>query len=469
MFSKPAEAQSIASQLVLLFTLTAGLVLCCGLGLFYAMVVRHAFEEDNAFLADKLLALRASLRTPGWPQTLNQELRTDRLGEPRAYWIRLMDSDGRIVAQTPGMDQILPATVFPSRNSKTAAAPRLRNYRTRGKLFSLVTTAERADGKAYLVQLAQDRSADAQFTRQFGILLGSVLILGVLISTVIAVRVTRRGLTPLGQMTEALQRTGPSHLAERVGSAGWPTELQPLAAAFDAMLDRLEDSFNRLSQFSADLAHELRTPVSNLLGEAQVALTKERKPEEYRETIESSVAECERLSGIIENLLFLARAEGAAEHIECKQFDGRKEVEKIAALYEGFAEDQRIATHCSGEGMIYADPALFGRALSNLLDNAVRFNPAGGRIDISITAEPTRSVIVVSDTGCGIPSEHLPRVFDRFYRVDSSRSSRGTGLGLALVKSIADLHGGSVVIESTLNTGTTVTLAFPNPAGPEAC
>jgi len=229
------------------------------------------------------------------------------------------------------------------------------------------------------------------------------------------------------------------------------------------MLARLEVSFTRLSQFSADLAHELRTPIANILGEAQVALTRDRSSDEYREVIESTVAECERLSGIVDNLLFVARADAAREPIEQKQFDGRTALEKIATFYRTIAEDRHVAINCNGQGEIYGDPVLFSRAVSNLVDNALRFTPNGGLIGITIATHPAHAEVAVSDSGCGIAPEHLLRVFDRFYRVESSRSSDGAGLGLALVKSIADLHGGSARIESELNRGTTVTLTFPNP------
>ena len=315
-----------------------------------------------------------------------------------------------------------------------------------------------------MIQVAQDRSEDQEFKKNFGILLAIVLATGAVASAVIAITVTRRGLRPLGEMTRSLGRIGPTHLSERIAPAGWPRELQPLAMAFDQMLDRLEDSFTRLSQFSADLAHELRTPLTNIMGEAQVALTRERTSDEYREVIESTIAECERLSGIAENLLFVARAESAREPVQRQMFDGRAAVEKIAAFYRTVAEDRHVAIHCTGDGEIYADPVLFERAVSNLVDNALRFTSDNGEIKISITTNGAHSEIAVSDNGCGIAPEHLSRVFDRFYRADSSRSSHGAGLGLALVKSIVDLHGGSARIESEINRGTTVTVTFPKTA-----
>jgi two-component system heavy metal sensor histidine kinase CusS len=263
-------------------------------------------------------------------------------------------------------------------------------------------------------------------------------------------------------MTASLQRIGPERLHERLSASSWPAELQPVATAFDAVLERLEDSFTRLSQFSADLAHELRTPIANLRGESEVALTRPRTPDEYREVIESSVAECERLSGIIDNLLFLARAEAAEGHIERTRFDGRAAIDKIAAYYRTIAEDRHVEIKCSGEGVIDADALLFSRAVSNLVDNALRFTPDGGAIAIAVAVNAGGAQVSVRDSGSGIAPEHLPRVFDRFYRADTSRSSMGTGLGLALVKSIADLHGGSATADSELGRGTTVTLVLPH-------
>src|SRR5213078_5161992 len=193
------------------------------------------------------------------------------------------------------------------------------------------------------------RSSDEQVERRFGILALVVLSGSILVSILIAIPVSRRGLRPLEEMKLSLERIGPTHLNERVASANWPRELQPLATAFDEMLKRLDDSFTRLSQFSADLAHELRTPIANMLGEAQVALSRDRTAAEYRETIESSVAECDRLSRIVDNLLFVARVDAAREPIALKQFDARAAVEKIAAFYQTLAEDRHVTISCSGD------------------------------------------------------------------------------------------------------------------------
>jgi two-component system heavy metal sensor histidine kinase CusS len=464
--------RSIAWQLILLFTVATSLLLACGLGVFYAIVIRHAFAEDNAVLADKVAALRADLHESGL-NVFAEELKSRQPREHTAYWIRILDSQGRTFAETPGMDRSLPPEIFPpppafakasADTQKTVSTVGgLKSYRRGPKLFSLVTLNEESGSQPYTLQVAQDRSSDEGVERNFALLFIMVLSGSVLASAFIATIVTKRGLRPLREMTQSVARIGPTHLKERVTPAEWPRELKPLAIAFDDMLKRLDDSFTRLSQFSADLAHELRTPIANMIGEAQVALTRDRTAAEYRETVESTVGECERLSRIVDNLLFVARVDAAREPIERKRFDARAASEKIAAFYQTVAEDHHVTITCSGEGQIYADPDLFDRAVGNLLDNALRFTPENGSIQIALSERNGDFEVAVSDTGCGIAPEHLPRVFDRFYRAESSRGSDGAGLGLALVKSIVDLHGGSATIESNVGRGTTVKLIFPLP------
>jgi two-component system heavy metal sensor histidine kinase CusS len=407
-----------------------------------------------------MFTLSADLRENG-PENFREEVAAYRAGQHTPYWIRILDSQGHAVAETSEMDRLIPARIFPVAQEPAEAMRMRKDYRSAGKLFSLVSFNEHSAGEAYTIQLAQDRSSDEQVERNFALLFIAVLFGGILASALIATIVTRRGLRPLRNMTEALSRIGPDQLKERIGSTNWPRELQPLAIAFDQMLKRLDDSFTRLSQFSADLAHELRTPIANMLGEAQVTLTRDRTAADYRETIESTVAECERLSRIVDNLLFVARVDAAREPIARKRFDARGAVEKIAEFYQTAADDHHVTITCSGNGEICADPDLFERAVGNLLDNALRFTAEHGAIQIAVSKHNSDFEVAVRDDGSGIAAEHLPHVFDRFYRAELSRSSDGAGLGLALVKSIVELHGGSAIIQSKTGHGTTVTLKFP--------
>ncbi|PYK50222.1 MAG: two-component sensor histidine kinase [Verrucomicrobia bacterium] len=401
------KPRSIAKQLVLLFTLSTAILLLCGVGVLYWTVVRHASYEDNSALADKAHALASDFEKHGGVTALNFALTA-----------RYARKDGESDAVT--------------------------------------------NGQVFTIQVAQDRSSDERFATRFGFLVAAVLALGILAAALIARTIAHRGLRPLGEMKRSLGKVSPPDFSDRIDPARWPPELRPLATAFDDMLKRLDDSFTRLSQFSADLAHELRTPIANMIGEAQVALTRDRTAAEYRETLESTVGECERLSRIVDNLLFVARVDAAREPIARERFDARTAVEKIAAFYQTIADDHHVTITCSGEAQIYADPDLFESALGNLLDNALRFTPENGSIQITLSEHNADVEVAVSDNGCGIAPEHLPRVFDRFYRAESSRGSDGAGLGLALVKSIVDLHGGSARIQSEVGRGTTVTLSFPN-------
>ena len=454
------KPRSIAFQLILLFTLAAALLLACGLGVVYSIVTHHAFAEDNAVLADKIFVLSADLRENG-PNIFGEEVAAHRAGQHTPYWIRILDAQERAIGETPEMDRLIPKQTFPAAREPSEAIRTRKDYRSAAKLFSLVSFKEPSKGEIYTVQVAQDRSSDEQVETNFAFLFIAVLIGGVVASALIAIIVTRRGLQPLRRMTGSLGRIGPDQLKERIGSAAWPRELQPLAIAFDQMLKRLDDSFTRLSQFSADLAHELRTPIANMLGEAQVALTRDRSAIEYREIIESTVAECERLSRIVDNLLFVARVDAAREPIARKRFDARAAAEKIADFYQTAADDHHVTITCSGDGQIYADPDLFERAVGNLIDNALRFTAKHGSINVEVAKHKSDFEVAVHDNGSGISAEHLPHVFDRFYRAESSRTSDGAGLGLALVKSIVELHGGSATIGSELGRGTTVTLKFP--------
>ena len=455
--------RSITSRLIWLYTIVATVLLSCGMGILYWAVVSHIYQEDNVFLRDKLAALRQELYEEYALGEPNEELTTSWSGE-ETYWIRVYDPTGRIAAATPKMDEQLSERAFPPAAPQGTAMPKAMEYKNpSGRFFLLLAVTEAVNGHPYVVQIAQDFSADRQFARELAVLLLAVVAGGAIASGTIAFGVTKRELRPVQQMAQAIETIDAQQLHERITTVGWPRELQPLASAFNKMIIRLESSFTRLSQFSADLAHEFRTPIGNMRGEAEWALTKTRSPNDYRGVIESSIEEYDRLSGMIDNLLFLARAETADAPIKCSLFGARAAVEKIADFFETALEEQGIKISCLGECEIYAEPILFRRAVSNVISNAVRVTAPGGTVFISIVTGELASRIVVTDKGRGIASEHLPRVFDRFYRIDASRNSNGTGLGLALVRSIMQIHKGEVSIVSEVACGTTVTLTFPFP------
>jgi len=232
------------------------------------------------------------------------------------------------------------------------------------------------------------------------------------------------------------------------------------------MLDRLEESFERISRFSADIAHDLRTPVNIIRGEAEVALARARTVDEYREVIESTLEEAVRLSELIGDLLFLARAESPLTELRRERVNVGNLLSAVRDYYEASAANGGISLVADeGAEPVTAelDRALMLRAVSNLVSNAIAHTPTGGTVTLAARDEGAAIRIEVSDTGAGIPAEALTRVFDRFFRVDPSRSktSGATGLGLAIVQSIMTLHGGRAEINSQFGHGTRVTLRIP--------
>jgi two-component system, OmpR family, heavy metal sensor histidine kinase CusS len=469
-----AWSGSITGRLALLYTLSAFAILVIATGFLYWAFSNNLKQEDKQFLAEKINVQRAIMKERPEEdraedeRDLEQEVKWERSAPQfTRYYSRVLDEKGKTVSETDDMGDIIPASSFTSPVGPNGTPEEAVKWRRHGKTYLLMEAWAKlgnTSGKKRLLQIALDVSREEKLLADYRQKLIVVIVLGVLFSAGAGMAIARRGMRPLEEITKTVERVTASQLDERVSRAGWPLELRSLATAFDDMLRRLEESFARLSQFSADLAHELRTPINNLMGEAEVALSRTREPEEYRHILESSLEECGRLSSMIDGLLFLARAESAKATITPSVFDARKELDTVVEFYDALAKEQGITVTCRGDASIEADPLLFRRAISNILSNAIRYVPSGGKVDFLIGQKKGQPVeVIASDTGPGIAPEHLPYIFDRFYRADQARtqSSQGTGLGLAIVKSIMELHGGTVEVQSRVGKGTTVTLHFP--------
>ncbi|WP_423395976.1 heavy metal sensor histidine kinase [Burkholderia sp. LMG 21824] len=287
--------------------------------------------------------------------------------------------------------------------------------------------------------------------------------LGALFAMLLSYGLIRQSLAPLREIVANTGRITVDKLDTRLDASRAPRELTALVDAQNAMLGRLQQAFGRLSQFSADLAHDLRTPLNNMRGATEVALARPRSPDEYQALLESNLEEYDRLARMIENVLFLARAEHPGFVTRQRAFDVHHELERIAGYFEGLADEAGSTLSVHGQGRLIADLELFRRAVSNLLANALRYTPAGGVIALSVdeTADAVR--VVVANPGEPIDPALLPRIFDRFVRGDPARSGGapgGTaGLGLAIVRSVMELHGGTAHVESDA-AGTRFILTF---------
>jgi len=436
----------------------------------YLVLVRELDNSTDFFLADKVHVLRTMLRErPADEDALREEVELESAARQyEQFYIRLLDDRNTQLLITPGMaDQLDLAQIAAQTRNRPGRTIRMKGkdgkaFRVTSVFASVGSPATQTD----TVQIAVDVSQKEKLLARFRFWFWAILLATFAIFPFVGYRIARQGIRPVEEMATTARHISSTNLRERIHPEGFPFELASLASTFNQMLDRLEESFERISRFSADIAHDLRTPVNNIRGEAEVALARPRSATEYRDVIESNLEEAVRLSDLIGDLLFLARAKSPLTQLRRERLNVGELLSGISDYYEASAADGGISltTSLAAEPVIAElDRTLLQRAVGNLVSNALANTPAAGAVILAITADDSTIQIKVSDTGIGIPAEALPRVFDRFFLVDSSRSqgSGGTGLGLAIVKSIVELHGGHVEIASQPGHGTQVTLHIP--------
>ena len=311
--------------------------------------------------------------------------------------------------------------------------------------WAIASARAREDGTEVEVIAAHPMTQEVRMLAAYRDRILLATLIGMLAATLLAYCVLRRALRPVREIATRAAQISPASLSVRLDSEAAPVELRQLTQAFNAMLDRLADGYQRLSQFSADLAHEIRTPVGALIGQSQVTLAKPREPEEYQQVLESNLEELNRLSHIAENILFLAHADHAALCIEREPVDLRGELTRIADYFEGLADERGMRFEVVAEGAAAVDPMLCRRAINNLVVNAVRYGACDTVIRLRGMEDEKGATVVVENDGEPIPQSQLNRLFDRFYRADAARSefTESSGLGLAIVRAIMHLHGGT--------------------------
>jgi len=304
-----------------------------------------------------------------------------------------------------------------------------------------------SDRHTYTVVVAIAIDSHQRFLVSFRHTLWIMIISGIAITSLMGWIAVRRGHAPLHRIIAQIRRISANQLQTRLHPEAVPRELSDLAISFNEMLGRMEEAFQRLSNFSADIAHELRTPVTNLMTQTQVALSKGRTIDEYCEVLYSNIEEYERMAQMIGDMLFLAQSDNALDAPDMTEVDLTNEVRELFDYYEAWAEEHGVSLALEGSATVSGEKLMLRRALSNLLSNAVQHTQPGQTVYVRLgQSEANDITISVENPGETIPPEHLPRLFDRFYRVDPSRQRRsdGTGLGLAIVKSIVDAHKGKI-------------------------
>lgn len=457
---------SLTFRLTLLIAIASTLVLLA-LGILIGRSVERHFEEQDieALNGKTQLAQHAleKVRTTGDVANLQLTLQDALVGH-HGLSMEVVGPDGTILFATPNVD--IPArllapdtvTVNDLRPTKWIArdGTPFRGIAAHGRTG--VPTAGLA-----VIAVATDITHHEHYMNSFRMTLWSFMALAAIAMGVFGWVAVRRGLSPLQSIRAEAAAITARRLNARLPVDAVPAELADLARTLNDMLARFETSFQRLSDFSSDLAHELRTPVSNLMTQTQVTLVKARTPEQYREVLASNAEELERLSRMISDMLFLAKADNDLMVPHQESVDLQEEIRSLFEYYEALTEDAGIRMTCLGGGVVQGDRLMLRRAISNLLSNAIRHTPEKGEIQVRLNAAPSGELcLAVENTGDTIPHEHLARLFDRFYRADASRqrSSDGAGLGLAITQSIVRAHGGTVNVRSS-DGRTSFELQFP--------
>jgi two-component system heavy metal sensor histidine kinase CusS len=474
-----SRSWSLAARLTTWYTAASLILALFTMATLYVWLDAYLTQREDDVLSQKVRVLRSLLSADARPDAALELTHEVEMEPPAArrkdaqVYVRLIDERGRAVLATQGMDELLPRRLFPTDASPSDGmaleGSEIRTPRA-GPFRALTARARRGTtGPTWTIQAARDRAHHELLLANFR--RGLLMTLAIMVTTcpLVAFFIARRGLRPVHEISETARHIGSATLSARISSTGYPVELEALAETFNAMLDRLDDSFRRLSQFSADIAHELRTPIHNMRGEAEVVLSRARSADEYKEALTSCLEESVRLSELISKLLFLARAEGPATQLEREPVDVIRELAAVRDYYADAATDARVtlSVEAGDDVEVAADRGLLQDAITNLVANSLSHTPPGGSITLAAGRENGRVRIEVRDTGSGIPVHDLPRVFDRFYRADRSRSSQpgSMGLGLAIVKGIVRFHGGETEIESEVGKGTRVALLIP--CGPQ--
>ena len=457
---------SLTARLSLLFAGSMALALLVA-GMLFERAVEGQFQRrDLQELNGKMEVVRDTLGNIASYETIAelplQLHNTLTAGHPHSA-ITIVGSDGTVLLSmgSPNVVRHLVEGTATGKPQPVTWSLDNHTYRTAADRVALGVPGSQPAEVAISFDTTNDQEFIAAFRRflWFGIGLGS-LVMGL-----IGWMAVRKGLSPLRNVSAMLANVSTSQLDKPLPTTGIPSDLQDLISAFNRMLARLNCSFKRLSEFSSDIAHELRTPINNMMLQSQVALSRKRDTEEYYTTLQSNLEELRRISRMIEDMLFLANADNRLLVPKLEATDLREEVAKLLDFFEIVASERQVGLVQSGAApTVLSDRLMIQRALSNLLSNALRFTPEGKMIDVRIREDAGTASVTIGNPGPEIPAEHLPKIFGRLYRVDASRREGDTlnvGLGLAITKSIVEIHGGTVSAESAKGrTCFTITLPF---------
>ncbi|EPJ76354.1 heavy metal sensor histidine kinase [Pseudomonas sp. CFII64] len=432
---------SLASRLALLFAACTAVVSLTAGVLFNHASETHFMELDQQLLDSKLPQLRNVLNGVSTREgfiTREAQLRAELSRQPDLA-LRVSGVDGAIWFDNSNLKVEQPGHSGLHTLSDSEAAFRI---------YGVPLQEQSTDSPQLTLML--DITHHQHFLQRMQRLIWLTIGLSALATALLGAWAARSGLRPLRQMSQIAASVSASSLTTRLPQEQMPSELAELALAFNAMLGRLEDAFQRLSAFSADIAHELRTPLSNLLTHTQVILTRERPLEDYREALLGNLEEVQGMAQMVNDMLYLAKAEHGLLIPVRERLELHAEANAVLEFFAPLAEDAHVSMSCQGQAAFAGDRTMLRRVFSNLLDNALRFTPAGGYIKVSLDNGQRGVAISIENNGPTIDPQSVSRLFDRFYRADPARreSHEHAGLGLAITRSIVQAHGGTIRCES---------------------
>ncbi len=451
---------SIKSRLIFLYSLGVFFLLSTVCIFLYWQTINTLHKADYQFLDDEVENVQILLNARDqYSKSIKQAVMIDPIQSENSmyrYFIRIVDDKAGVISETPGMRNILPAYQLNNTSRK-----KYRWYSKNDVTYLLVQKSIfiNPERKAY-IQILLDVSSQHSFINDRKNLL-LILLIAAISSIALGFIVANRGLYSLHVLAKTTENISIHSLDQRIDPASWPVELRGVAFAFNQMLARVQTGFDRLHQLSADLAHELRTPVTNLIGESEISLIKPLTIEQYQNVISSNLEELQRLSSLIDAMLYIARTENTRE-LHKETININAEIMAIVDYFHAAAEEKRITIVCNGDAELSVNLMMFRRIINNILSNALKFTNDNGHIAISIISYLDEIFIDISDTGVGIAAEHISKLFNRFYRVPADANQpKGHGLGLPIVKSIMDMHDGAISVTSEAGKGTCVRLTFP--------
>jgi heavy metal sensor kinase len=438
-------------------------VLATGFSLFGVIafyVMRGSILETvDENLQDQVQGVRGLIARESGKTELDRELREIEEIRAGSYLLQVSDLGGNWIYRSRTMAQFGPAASGEARASITTQQPK-------GVPLRVLTLPVEVRGKTYIVQLAYPLDDFYEALDRFRrvLFLSSPLLL--LLASAGGYWLSRRALAPVDQVTREARSISAQSLSSRLVVPRTGDELQRLSETLNGMLERLEQAFRRITQFTADASHELRTPVALMRTRAEIVLRRSRSEEEYRETLQQILEDLQRTSSLIENLMLLARADSGAEALERTRINMVENVGEACLEGRALAETKQISLRAElpeTPVWIDGDANSLRRLFLILLDNAVKFTPPQGRIAVSLASSDGCAVTEVRDTGIGIAAEDLPHIFERFFRADRARSREtgGAGLGLSIGKWIAEAHGGTISASSKPGEGSVFQVRIP--------